>query len=108
MAKALQSLHSVSGRMPISIYSKMNANFIHQSKSHKRLLSVASESQPQPEPETFSQFAKVDSGFLAWHFQLLDDRGEELAYLSRAFRGFGREVRPVYFHLRENLFNRDL
>ncbi|KAF9458675.1 Scramblase-domain-containing protein [Collybia nuda] len=61
-------------------------------KSPKHILSLASEPQPQPEQEIFSQFAKVDSGFLAWHFKVMDNRGEELAYLSRAFRGFGREI----------------
>lgn len=64
--------------------------FIRQ--GHNRVISTASGRQPEPEPSTFSQFAKVDSGFLAWHFQLLDGHGEEIAYIDRAFRGFGREV----------------
>lgn len=54
-----------------------------------------SEPQPEPEPSIFTQYATVDSGFLAWHFRLLDGRGEDIAYISRAFRGFGREVSKV-------------
>ncbi|RDB20951.1 hypothetical protein Hypma_011469 [Hypsizygus marmoreus] len=61
-------------------------------ESPKRITSTASEPQPEPEPSIFTQFAKVDSGFLAWHFYLLDGRGEEIAYINRAFRGFGREI----------------
>jgi len=61
-------------------------------KGHKRVISTASERQPEPEPSTFSQFAKVDSEFLAWHFRLLNVHGDEIAYINRAFRGFGREV----------------
>ncbi|KAF8894479.1 Scramblase-domain-containing protein [Infundibulicybe gibba] len=57
-----------------------------------RIVSTVSEAQPEPEPSTFSQFAHVDSGFLAWHFLLHDSRGSEMAYVSRAFRGFGREI----------------
>ncbi|KAI0256731.1 Scramblase-domain-containing protein [Lactifluus subvellereus] len=56
------------------------------------ILSKASERQPEPEPDHFAQFAKVDEGFWAWHFTLRDSRGEELASVSRAFRGFGREI----------------
>ncbi|KAF8078084.1 Scramblase-domain-containing protein [Lyophyllum atratum] len=61
-------------------------------ESERRILSTTSEPQPEPAPSTFSQFAKVDMGFLAWHFRLLDARGEEIAHISRAFRGFGREI----------------
>ncbi|KAH9997250.1 Scramblase-domain-containing protein [Russula vinacea] len=58
------------------------------------ILSKASEPQPEPEPEPdrFSQFAKIDEGFWAWHFTLRGSRGEELASINRAFRGFGREI----------------
>jgi hypothetical protein len=56
------------------------------------VLSKISESQPEPEPDRFAQFAKIDEGFWAWHFTLRDARGEELASISRAFRGFGREI----------------
>ena len=56
------------------------------------ILSKISEPQPEPEPDRFVQFAKIDSGFWAWHFTLRGSRGEELASISRAFRGFGREI----------------
>ncbi len=60
----------------------------------RRILSLASETQPEPEPESdvFHQFTKIDAGFWAWHFTLNDARGEEIASVNRAFRGFGREV----------------
>lgn len=50
--------------------------------------------QPEPEPtdDLFSQFANIDSPFLAWTFLLRDAREEEIASIDRAFRGFGREV----------------
>ncbi|KAJ7582641.1 Scramblase-domain-containing protein [Mycena floridula] len=62
--------------------------------SPNRILSLASESQPTPEPSDsiFSQFAKVDSGFLAWTFKLRDGKGEDIALVTRSFRGFGREI----------------
>lgn len=57
-------------------------------------------SDPQPEPEIdsdlFNQFARIDEGLLAWDFRLRNARGEEIASVIRAFRGFGREVRRVY------------
>jgi hypothetical protein len=56
------------------------------------ILSKISEPQPEPEPDRFSQFAKIDEGFWAWHFTVRDSRGEEMASISRAFRGFGREM----------------
>ncbi len=40
----------------------------------------------------YYQIAKVDAGFLAWHFHLLDQGGNEIASIDRAFRGIGREV----------------
>ncbi|KAG6819536.1 hypothetical protein H0H93_010922 [Arthromyces matolae] len=58
----------------------------------QRILSVASEAQPEPDTTTFTQFAEVDMGFLSWDFRLFDGRGDEIAYISRAFRGFGREI----------------
>ncbi|KAG2020442.1 hypothetical protein CC2G_005783 [Coprinopsis cinerea AmutBmut pab1-1] len=60
----------------------------------KRILSLASDPQPEPEPsgQVFQQFAKVDSGFLAWRFPILDAHGQEMAVIDRAFRGFGREI----------------
>ncbi len=56
------------------------------------ILSKISQPQPEPESDRFAQFAKIDGGFWAWHFTLRDSRGEELASINRAFRGFGREI----------------
>ncbi|KAI8998497.1 Scramblase-domain-containing protein [Trametes punicea] len=64
--------------------------FIRQTP--QRILSVLNEPQPEPEPELFHQFAKIDAGFLAWHFTLRDARGQPIANVNRAFRGFGREL----------------
>ncbi|KAG5730681.1 Phospholipid scramblase family protein [Termitomyces sp. T112] len=61
-------------------------------EGYRRILSTASEPQPEPETTIFTQFAKVDMGFLSWHFRLSDGRGDEVAYIDRAFRGFGREI----------------
>ncbi|KAG6917784.1 hypothetical protein DXG01_001056 [Tephrocybe rancida] len=61
-------------------------------EGHRRIFSTASETQPEPEITTMSQFANVDMGFLSWHFKLLNGDGEDLAYINRAFRGFGREI----------------
>jgi len=61
-------------------------------ESPQRILSVASEAQPEPDTEVFTQLAKIDEGFLAWHFFLRDARGQEIASIRRAFRGFGREL----------------
>lgn len=58
----------------------------------RRILSLADEPQPEPEPNMFSQFARIDNGFLAWHFTLKDAYGQTIANVNRAFRGFGREV----------------
>ncbi|KAH9951950.1 Scramblase-domain-containing protein [Amylocystis lapponica] len=58
----------------------------------RRILSVASEPQPEPEPDSFKQFARIDEGLWAWGFTLLDARGEEMASVKRAFRGFGLEI----------------
>lgn len=44
------------------------------------------------ESETFRQFAKVDSGFLAWDFWLKDKDDRLLASINRNFRGIGREL----------------
>jgi scramblase len=56
------------------------------------ILSKVSEPQPEPGLDRFAQFAKIDEGFYAWHFTLRGSRGEELASISREFRGFGREI----------------
>ncbi len=71
--------------------------FLRQSSSH-RILSVVNEPQPEPEPESelFHQFARIDSGILAWHFALRDAEGQTIANVNRAFRGFGREVRRLH------------
>ena len=55
-------------------------------------LPKAGEHPPEPQLEHFVQFAKIDEGFWAWHFTLRGSRGEELASINRAFRGFGREM----------------
>ena len=59
----------------------------------KRILSPVSHPQPEPETESYHQIAKIDEPFLAWNFSLRDARGREMASVSRAFRGLGREVR---------------
>ena len=38
------------------------------------------------------QFARIDSGLLAWDFTLADEKGEKLAELNRNFAGFAREI----------------
>ena len=58
----------------------------------KRILSLVSDPQPEPDTESYNQIAKIDEPFLAWNFTLKDARGKEFASVSRAFRGFGREV----------------
>ncbi|KAG1836224.1 Scramblase-domain-containing protein [Suillus subalutaceus] len=59
----------------------------------RRILSTTSEPQPEPPTDSFTQFAKIDEGLWAWHFNMLDARGTPIASVNRAFRGFGREVR---------------
>lgn len=61
-------------------------------ESSHRILSTASDAQPEPDPEVFTQLAKVDEGFLAWDFYLRDARGQEIASVRRAYGGLGREV----------------
>ncbi|KAG2091814.1 Scramblase-domain-containing protein [Suillus discolor] len=58
----------------------------------RRILSTASEPQPEPPIDSFTQFAKIDEGLWAWHFNMLDARGTPIASVNRAFRGFGREI----------------
>ncbi|KAJ4001486.1 Scramblase-domain-containing protein [Lentinula boryana] len=62
--------------------------------SPKRILSLASDPQPEPELDTntFNQVAQVDAPFLAWDFSIVDAAARELAFISRSFRGFGREI----------------
>ncbi|KAH9079439.1 Scramblase-domain-containing protein, partial [Lactarius deliciosus] len=66
--------------------------FLRQGPLVERTLSKAGEHPPEPQLEHFVQFSKIDEGFWAWHFTLRSSRGEELASISRAFRGFGREI----------------
>ncbi|KAJ4488478.1 Scramblase-domain-containing protein [Lentinula aciculospora] len=62
--------------------------------SPKRILSLASDPQPEPELDTntFNQIAKVDAPFLAWDFSIRDAASQEMAFISRNFRGLGREI----------------
>lgn len=61
-------------------------------ETSRRILSLASEPQPEPTTAVFSQIARVDSPFLAWDFRLLDGCQQDVAFISRTFRGFGREI----------------
>ncbi|KAJ8592820.1 Scramblase-domain-containing protein [Rhizopogon salebrosus TDB-379] len=58
----------------------------------RRILSITSGPQPEPPTDSFTQFAKIDEGLWAWHFNMLDARGTPIATVNRAFRGFGREI----------------
>ncbi|KAJ3923304.1 Scramblase-domain-containing protein [Lentinula edodes] len=62
--------------------------------SPKRILSLSSDPQPEPELDTntFSQIATVDAPFLAWDFSVLDAAAREMTFISRSFRGLGRET----------------
>jgi len=64
------------------------------SESPKPILSHIANRQPEPEPtgDLFTQFANIDSPFLAWTFLIRDGRNEQIASIDRAFRGFGREI----------------
>ncbi|TEB35939.1 Scramblase-domain-containing protein [Coprinellus micaceus] len=64
--------------------------FLQEKK--RRVLSLASDPQPEPPLATFQQIAQVDSGFLAWRFPILDENGKVMAVIDRAWRGFGREI----------------
>ncbi|KAK8849684.1 hypothetical protein IAR55_005019 [Kwoniella newhampshirensis] len=48
--------------------------------------------QTRGSEETFKQFAKIDSGFLAWDFWLKDRDDRLVASINRNFRGLGREL----------------
>jgi hypothetical protein len=63
-----------------------------QREGTERVLSLASGPQSEPETAVFSQVAKVDAPLFAWDFRLLDGYGQDVAFISRAFRGFGQEV----------------
>lgn len=63
--------------------------------SPRRILSLASDPQPEPAApvdDMFNQFARVDSGFLAWNFSLQNQDTQSIAHIGRAFRGLGREI----------------
>ncbi|KAF5391829.1 hypothetical protein D9757_001799 [Collybiopsis confluens] len=66
-------------------------------ESPKRILSLASDLQPEPEldSDTFNQMGKVDAPFLAWNFTVEDAAAQEIAFISRNFRGF-----DIYRHWR--------
>ncbi|EIN07750.1 Scramblase-domain-containing protein [Punctularia strigosozonata HHB-11173 SS5] len=68
--------------------------FLRES-SAKRILSTPTQPQPEPDPasDLYYQIARIDGGFWAWYFGLLDESGNEFASVSRKFRGIGREVR---------------
>ncbi|KIJ69579.1 hypothetical protein HYDPIDRAFT_179335 [Hydnomerulius pinastri MD-312] len=59
-----------------------------------RILAPISAPQPEPTPSEahFDQFARIDEGLWAWHFVLRNAQMEGIASVSRAFRGFGREI----------------
>lgn len=38
------------------------------------------------------QFARVDSGFLAWDFSMRDEEGRKIASVNKDFTGFAREI----------------
>jgi len=38
------------------------------------------------------QFARIDSGFLSWDFNIEDENNDILGSVNRNFRGFAREV----------------
>ena len=51
------------------------------------------------EDAMYFQIGGVNSGFLAWNFRVLDEDGNEIASVDRAFRGLGREVGVHMPHL---------
>lgn len=73
----------------------LRVNSFTRSTPHRVLTTLGSDPQPEPTPleNHFNQFARIDEGLWAWYFVLRGAQGEGLASVSRAFRGFGREVR---------------
>jgi hypothetical protein len=57
-----------------------------------RILSTADEPQPEPTADAFSQVAAIDGRFWAWDFELTGAHGEGVGFVSRQFRGLGREI----------------
>ncbi|KAI0957426.1 hypothetical protein AcW1_005822 [Taiwanofungus camphoratus] len=58
----------------------------------RRIISLSTGAQPEPDTESFRQFARIDEGLWAWDFFFRDARGEDIASVRRAFRGLGREI----------------
>jgi hypothetical protein len=54
--------------------------------------SISKEVATTPADPEFIQFARIDAGLLAWDFVLEDSRRQEIASVTRGFRGWGREV----------------
>lgn len=98
MASLASSLRSISAVRSLIFPLFIIPHFMIHRDTPRRILSTVSEPQPEPKVEEsskFTQFARIDQGFLAWHFNLVDARKEVIASVDRAFRGFGREVRFV-------------
>lgn len=58
-----------------------------------RVLTPISEPEPEdPSEPHFEQFARIDEGLWAWKFTARNVNGDGIATISRAFRGFGREI----------------
>ena len=95
VAQAIRSLSQVKFQFVLSYLAFINVYLIRDTP--RRILSVVSDPQPEPEPEDelFKQFAEIDEGFLAWHFNLRDANGLAIAHINRKFRGLGREVRVL-------------
>ena len=85
-----------------------HALILYPRKSHDRILSTPSEPQPSPEPSVFTQLAYIDAPFLSWDFRLWDEERNELGFITRSFRGFGREVWGFFGPFRILIFNQYL
>lgn len=90
--KKIRSLREVREQLTMVSSHWLTACFTRR-QGPQRILTPASDPQPEPDTSVYSQFSKVDAGFLAWDFRLVDGKGSEFAQISRAFRGIGREVR---------------
>lgn len=95
LEKTLRSLLAV--RFRFHNLSRLSSKFCREES--RRVLSLASDPQPEPPATTFHQLAKVDSGFLAWRFPIYDGYGREIGLIDRAFRGLGREVGHIFLVL---------
>ncbi len=64
-----------------------------RSFNHPRCQHTEDSSSPVDENEfVFSQFALVDEGLFAYFFSVINEAGEEIAVIDRAWGGIGREV----------------